>query len=177
MELQPATMNSAGRKLWPECVLTGAPEPSAVPQLPRSIEALASRAGLGDEAEANVVSHLLQAPREPTPIPPGMDGGYVRGPGLPCQASQGLASRRPESEATGGTEAEGTDVGALCPKHLARALSHFAAGLRVLSENDTNRECSLRVSWAVYCALARLRERLWERRLQARAAPGPPDAP
>ncbi|XP_065783058.1 tigger transposable element-derived protein 1-like isoform X1 [Muntiacus reevesi] len=176
-ELQPATMNSAWGKLWPECVLTGAAEPSAVPRLPCSIEALASRAGLGDVAEASVVSHLLPAPREPTPIPPGMDGGHVRGPGLPCQASQGLASRRPELEATGGTEAEGAGVGALCPEHLARALSHFAAGLRVLSENDPNRERSLRVSRAVYCALARLRELLRERRLRARAAPGPPEAP
>ncbi|XP_020755399.2 tigger transposable element-derived protein 1-like [Odocoileus virginianus] len=177
VELQPATMNSAWRKLWPECVLTGAPKPSAVPQLPHSIEALASCTGLGDEAEANVVSHLLQAPGEPTPIPLGMDSGHVRGPGLPCQASQGLASRRPESEATGGTEAEGTGVGALCPEHLARALSHFAAGLRVLSENNPNWERSLRVSRAVYYALAHLRELLRERRLQAQAAPGPPEAP
>uniref|UniRef100_A0A8B9XNI0 HTH CENPB-type domain-containing protein n=1 Tax=Bos mutus grunniens TaxID=30521 RepID=A0A8B9XNI0_BOSMU len=99
-ELQPAAMNSAWRKLWPECVLAGAPEPSAVPQLPRSIETLASRIGLGDVAEADV-SHLLQARGEPMPTPLGMNGGHACGPRLPCQCGKGLASRRPESEATG----------------------------------------------------------------------------
>lgn len=175
-ELQPAAMNSAWRKLWPECVLAGAPEPSAMPQLPRSIEALASHAGMGDVAKADV-SHLLQACGEPTPTSPGMDGGYVCGPGLPCQGGKGLASRRPEFEATEGAEAEDAVVVALCPEHLARALSHFAAGLQVLSENDPNRERSLRVARAVHCALARLRELLRERRRQARAAAGPPEAP
>ncbi|XP_015313992.1 tigger transposable element-derived protein 1 isoform X1 [Bos taurus] len=175
-ELQPAAMNSAWRKLWPECVLAGAPEPSAVPQLPRSIETLASRTGLGDVAEADV-SHLLQAHGEPTPTPLGTDGGHARGPQLPCQCGKGLASRRPESEATGGAEAEDTLVVALCSEHLARALSHFAAGLQVLSENDPNRERSLWVARAVHCALAHLRELLRERRRQARAAAGPPEAP
>ncbi|XP_069408380.1 tigger transposable element-derived protein 1-like isoform X1 [Ovis canadensis] len=175
-ELQPAAMNSAWRKLWPECVLAGAPEPSAMPQLPRSIEALASHAGMGDVAKADV-SHLLQARGEPTPTSPGMDGGYVCGPGLPCQGGKGLASRRPESEATEGAEAEDAVVVALRPEHLAQALSHFAAGLQVLSENDPNRERSLRVARAVHCALARLRELLRERRRQARAAAGPPEAP
>ena len=98
-------------------------------------------------------------------------------PGLPCQGGKGLASRRPEFEATEGAEAEDAVVVALCPEHLARALSHFAAGLQVLSENDPNRERSLRVARAVHCALARLRELLRERRRQARAAAGPPEAP
>ena len=81
-------------------MLAGAPEPSAVPQFPCRIEALASRTGLGDVAEADV-SHLLQARGEPTPTPLGTDGGHTRGPRLPCQCGKGLASRRPESEATG----------------------------------------------------------------------------
>ncbi|KAG5201281.1 hypothetical protein MJG53_013068 [Ovis ammon polii x Ovis aries] len=147
-----------------------------MPQLPRSIEALASHAGMGDVAKADV-SHLLQARGEPTPTSPGMDGGYVCGPGLPCQGGKGLASRRPESEATEGAEAEDAAVVALRPEPLAQALSHFAAGLQVLSENDPNRERSLRVARAVHCALARLRELLRERRRQARAAAGPPEAP
>nr|XP_005909547.1 PREDICTED: tigger transposable element-derived protein 1-like [Bos mutus] len=155
-ELQPAAMNSAWRKLWPECVLAGAPEPSAVPQLPRSIETLASRIGLGDVAEADV-SHLLQARGEPMPTPLGMNGGHACGPRLPCQCGKGLASRRLESEATAGAEAEDTLV--------------------VLSENDPNRERSLWVARAVHCALAHLRELLRERRRQARAAAGPPEAP
>lgn len=67
-------------------------------------------------------------------------------------------------------ETRGAAVGALSPEHLAQALSHFAAGLRVLMENDPNRERSLQVSRRVHCVLACLRELHWERRRQARAA-------
>ncbi|XP_026953168.1 tigger transposable element-derived protein 1-like [Sagmatias obliquidens] len=180
-ELQPATMNSAWRKLWPECVPAGAPEPNALPQLRHSIVTLASHAGLGDVAEADV-AHLLQAHGEPSPrsIPQEVEVGGVSDSGLPCEAGKGLASRRPESdlmEAMVGVETEEVSVGALRPEHLAQALSHFAAGLRVLIENDPNRERSLRVSRGVHCALAHLRELQRERRRQARAVAGPQGAP
>lgn len=180
-ELQPATMNSAWRKLWPECVPAGAPEPNALPQLHHSTVTLASHAGLGDVAEAGVV-HLLQARGEPSPrsIPQEVEVGGVSDSGLLCEAGRGLASRRPESdlmEAMVGVETEEVSVGALRPEHLAQALSHFAAGLRVLIENDPNRERSLRVSRGVHCALAHLRELQRERRRQARAVAGPRGAP
>ncbi|XP_045704957.1 tigger transposable element-derived protein 1-like isoform X1 [Phyllostomus hastatus] len=74
-ELQPNTLNSAWRKLWPECVPASTLEPDTVPQLRRSIVALASHVGLGDIAEADVIS-LLQAHVEPPPLgkPPGCKG-------------------------------------------------------------------------------------------------------
>ena len=180
-ELQPATMNSAWRKLWPECVPAGAPEHNAIPQLRHSIVTLASHAGLGDVAEADV-AHLLQARGEPSPrsTPREVEVGDVSGSGLPCEAGKGLASRSPESalmEAMVGVETEEASVGALRPEHLAQALSHFAAGLRVLTENDPNRERSLRVSRGVHCALTHLRELQRERRRQARAVAGPQEAP
>ncbi|KAM9048601.1 tigger transposable element-derived protein 1-like [Megaptera novaeangliae] len=180
-ELQPATMNSAWRKLWPECVPADAPEHNAVPQLHHSIVTLASHAGLGDVAEADV-AHLLQARGEPSPrsTPREVEVGDVSGSGLPCEAGKGLASRSPGSdlmEAMVGVETEEASVGALRPEHLAQALSHFAAGLRVLTENDPNRERSLRVSRGVHCALTHLRELQRERRRQARAVVGPQEAP
>nr|XP_031313327.1 tigger transposable element-derived protein 1-like [Camelus dromedarius] len=173
-ELQPATMNSAWRKLWPECVPAGAAEPNAVPQLRRSIVVLASHAGLGGVAETDFTP-LLQAHGEPLPrsIPQDVEDGDVSGPGLPWEAGKCLASRRAESDLTEATVGVGTEeagVGALSPEHLAQALSHFAAGLRVLVENDPNRERSLRVSRGVHCALTRLRELHREKRRQARAA-------
>lgn len=92
---------------------------------------------------------------------------------LPWEARKCLASKTTEldfSEATVGVGTEEADVGALSPQHLAQALSHFTAGLRVLMENDPNWECSLKVCRSVHCALARLWELHWERRRQARAA-------
>ncbi|XP_054423822.1 tigger transposable element-derived protein 1-like [Pteronotus mesoamericanus] len=173
-ELQPATMNSAWRKLWPECVPPGTLEPDTVPQLRRSIVALASHMGLGDAAEADVVS-LLQAHVEPRPCgtPQVAEDGDANSCGLPWEAGKGLASQRPEldlSEAVVGVGTEEAGVGALSPQRLAQALSHFAAGLRILMENDPNRERSLKVSRSVHCALARLRALHRERRRQARAA-------
>nr|XP_025704471.1 tigger transposable element-derived protein 1-like isoform X1 [Callorhinus ursinus]XP_025705071.1 tigger transposable element-derived protein 1-like isoform X1 [Callorhinus ursinus] len=172
-ELQPATMNGAWRKLWPECVPPGTPEPDTVPQLRRSIVALASHVGLGDAAEADVAS-LLQAHGEPPPhgSPQDAEDGDISSSGLPWEAGKGSVSRKPEPdfiEAVVGAGTEEADVGALSTEHLAQALSHFAAGLRVLMENDPNRERSLRVSRGVHCALARLRELHRERRRQARA--------
>ncbi|NIG61942.1 tigger transposable element-derived protein [Pontoporia blainvillei] len=180
-ELQPATMNSAWRKLWPECIPAGAPKPNAVPQLRHSTVTVASHAGFGDVPEADV-AHLLQAHGEPSPrsISQEVEVGDVSDSGLPCEAGRGLASRRPESdlmEAMVGVETEEVSVGALGPELLAQALSHFAAGLRVLIENDPNRERSLRVSRGVHCALAHLRELQRERRRQARAVAGPQGAP
>ncbi|XP_004405747.1 PREDICTED: uncharacterized protein LOC101385401 [Odobenus rosmarus divergens] len=167
-------MNGAWRKLWPECVPPGTPEPDTVPQLRRSIVALASHVGLGDAAEADVAS-LLQAHGEPPPhgSPQDAEDGDISGSGLPWEAGKGSVSRKPEpdfTEAVVGAGTEEADVGALSTEHLAQALSHFAAGLRVLMENDPNRERSLRVSRGVHCALARLRELHRERRRQARAA-------
>ncbi|XP_029781020.1 tigger transposable element-derived protein 1-like isoform X2 [Suricata suricatta] len=173
-ELQPAVLNGAWRRLWPECVPAGAPEPDTVPQLRRSIVALAGRVGLGDAAEADVAS-LLQAHGEPPPhsTPQDAKDGDVSGSGLPWETGNGPVSRKREpdfTEAVVGAETEEAGVGALSPEHLTQALSHFAAGLRVLVENDPNRERSLRVSRGVHCALACLRELHRERRRQARAA-------
>ncbi|XP_042825786.1 tigger transposable element-derived protein 1-like isoform X3 [Panthera tigris] len=143
-ELQPATMNSAWRKLWPECVPAGTPEPDTVPQLRRSIVALARHVGLGDAAEADVAS-LLQAHGEPPPhsIPQDAKDGDMSGSGLPWETGNGLVSRKQEPDFTEAV---------------------------VLIENDPNRERSLRVSRGVHCALARLRELHRERRRQSRAA-------
>lgn len=173
-ELQPTTMNSAWRKLWPECVPSGTLELDVVPQLRRSIVALASHVDLGDVAEADVI-RLLQAHVEPLPcrIPQDAKDGDVSGFGLPWETGKGLASKRPEPDLTKAVVGVGTEeagVGALSPEHLSQALSHFTAGLRVLIENDPNRERSLRVSRGVYGALAHLRELHRERRRQARAA-------
>lgn len=173
-DLQPTTMNSAWRKLWPECVPAGTLEPDTVPQLRRSIVALASHVGLVDIAEADVVS-LLQAHVEPPPCgtPQVAEDGDANSSGLPWEARKCLASKRPEldfSEAVVGVGTEEAIVGALSPQHLAQALSHFTAGLRVLTENDPNRERSLKVSRSVHCALACLWELHRKRRRQARAA-------
>ncbi|VFV42498.1 Hypothetical predicted protein, partial [Lynx pardinus] len=160
--------------LWPECVPAGTPEPDTVPQLRRSIVALARHVGLGDAAEADVAS-LLQAHGEPPPhsIPQDAKDGDMSGSGLPWETGNGLVSRKQEpdfTEAVVGAGTEEAGVGALSPEHLAQALSHFAAGLQVLIENDPNRERSLRVSRGVHRALARLRELHRERRRQSRAA-------
>ncbi|XP_036088449.1 tigger transposable element-derived protein 1 isoform X3 [Rousettus aegyptiacus] len=143
-ELQPTTMNSAWRKLWPECVPAGASEPDAGPQLHRSIVALASHVGLGEVAEADV-THLLQAHVEPPPCgnPQDAEDGEASSSGFPWEAGKGPASKGPELD-------------------LAEAV--------VLTENDPNRERSLWVSRGVHCALACLRELHRERRRQARAA-------
>nr|XP_045377768.1 tigger transposable element-derived protein 1-like [Camelus bactrianus] len=145
-----------------------------IAELRRSIVVLASHAGLGGVAETDFTP-LLQAHGEPLPrsIPQDVEDGDVSGPGLPWEAGKCLASRRAESDLTEATVGVGTEeagVGALSPEHLAQALSHFAAGLRVLVENDPNRERSLRVSRGVHCALTRLRELHREKRRQARAA-------
>lgn len=173
-ELQPATMNSAWRKLWPECVPAGTSEPDAVPQLHRSIVALASHVGLGEVAEADV-THLLQAHVEPPPRgnPQDAEDGRASSSGLSWEAGKGPASEGPEldlAEAVASVGAEEAGVGSLSPERLAQALAHFTAGLRVLTENDPNRERSLWVSRGVHCALARLRELHRERKRQARAA-------
>ncbi|XP_054553387.1 tigger transposable element-derived protein 1-like [Talpa occidentalis] len=169
-ELQPVTMNSAWRKLWPECVPTGAPEPDAVPQLRRSIVALASHAGLGEVAEADV-AHLLQAHGDPLPdgTPQDSEQRDACGSGQPREAGKVLTSRKPEpdfAEASVGTE--GTGAGALSPEHLAEALSHFATGLQIFTENDPNRERSLRVCRGVSGVIAHLRELHRERRRRSR---------
>ncbi|XP_066230803.1 tigger transposable element-derived protein 1-like [Saccopteryx leptura] len=165
-ELQPAGMNSAWRKLWPECVPTSTSELDTVPQLRRSIVALASHVGLGDVAEADVI-RLLQAYVEPPPcrILQDVEDGHTSGSGLFRQSGKGLASKRPEpdlTEAVVGVGTEEAGVGALSPEHLSQALSHFTAGLQILKENDPNRERSVRVSWGVHCALSRLRELHWK---------------
>lgn len=58
--LQPTTVNSAQRKLWPQHVPAGMPAPDSLPLLCHSTVVLASHVGLGDVAEADV-SFLLQA--------------------------------------------------------------------------------------------------------------------
>ncbi|XP_019488882.1 PREDICTED: tigger transposable element-derived protein 1-like isoform X2 [Hipposideros armiger] len=171
-DLQTATMNSAWRKLWPECVPAGTSEPDAV--LHGSIVALASHVGLGDMAEARVAS-LLQAHVESTPrrVPQDAENGDASGSGLPWKAAKGLAPERPEldlTEAMVGVETEEAGPGALSPEHLAQVLSHFTAGLQVLVENDPNRERSLQVSRDVHGALTRLWELYRQGRRQARAA-------
>ncbi|XP_049758085.1 tigger transposable element-derived protein 1-like [Elephas maximus indicus] len=173
-ELQPTTLNGAWRKLWPECVPDGIPEPDAVPQLRCSIVALASHVGLGDLAEADVAC-LLQAHGEPLHHsgPQYAEDGDTGYSGPHWEEGKGLASKRPEQElpeAREGAGAEEAGLGRLSPEHLAQALSHFATGLRVLVDNDPNRERSLRVSRGVHSALACLRELHRDRRRQARVA-------
>ncbi|EPY90085.1 hypothetical protein CB1_000053013 [Camelus ferus] len=160
--------------LTDEPAVADAQAAACYPPLRRSIVVLASHAGLGGVAETDFTP-LLQAHGEPLPrsIPQDVEDGDVSGPGLPWEAGKCLASRRAESDLTEATVGVGTEeagVGALSPEHLAQALSHFAAGLRVLVENDPNRERSLRVSRGVHCALTRLRELHREKRRQARAA-------
>ncbi|XP_036129790.1 tigger transposable element-derived protein 1-like isoform X1 [Molossus molossus] len=98
-ELQPATMNSAWRKLWPQCVPASTLEPDTVPQLRRRIVALTSDVGLGDVAEADF-AHLLQSHVEP-PLcrkPQDAEDGDAIGFGLPWEAGKVLASKRPDSD-------------------------------------------------------------------------------
>lgn len=174
MELQPATMNSTWRKLWPECVPTNTSKPDAMPQLRRSIVALASYMGFGNVAKANI-AHLLQAHVEPLPhgVLWNARDGDTSDSGLPWEAVKGVAPEEPKpnlTEANVGLGTEEARPDALSPEHLAEALSHFTAGLQVLTENDPNRERNLRVSRGIHCALALLWELHLEGRLQAQAA-------
>lgn len=168
-DLQPDTMNSAGRNLWPECVPAGTSEPNAVPQLHCSILALASHLGLGDMADAHV-NNLRQAH---VGTLQDAEVGDASGSELHWKAAKGLVPERTEmdlTEAMAYVETEEAGPGARSPEHVAQALSRFTAGLRIFTENDPNRERSLRVSWGVYYTLTRLWELHWEGRRQARAA-------
>ncbi|XP_004715812.1 tigger transposable element-derived protein 1-like [Echinops telfairi] len=180
-ELRPAVMNGAWRKLWPECVPIGAPEPDTVPQLRRSIVALASHVGLGDLAETDVAC-LLQAHGEPLPhtSPQEAQGGKAGCAGPMWEEGKGLGSQSPAQELTRVREPGRTEevaVGRLSPEYMAQALSHFATGLQVLVDNDPNRERSLRVCRAVHSALAHLRELHRDRRPQALIVSAAGEAP
>lgn len=138
MELQPATMNSAWRKLWPECVPNDTSKPDAVPQLRRSFVALANHVGLGDVAKANVAC-LQRAHVELLPHGVLRNAGDedTSGSGLPWEAVKGMAPEKPKPNLIEANVSVGTEearLGALSPEHLAQALSHFIAGLRVLRE-------------------------------------------
>lgn len=148
-ELQPATLNRAWRKLWPECMPAGTVEPDAEPQIRRSIVARASHVGLGHVAEADVAC-LLQTHVRPPPCgtPQDAEDGDASGSGMPWKSGKGLTYKSLEldlTEAAVGAVTEEAGVGVLSSEHLAQALSHFTAGLRVLIENDANRERSLSV--------------------------------
>ncbi|XP_006903103.1 PREDICTED: tigger transposable element-derived protein 1-like [Elephantulus edwardii] len=179
-ELRPATINGAWRKLWPECVPPGAPDPDILPQLRRSIMALASHVGLGDSAKADVAC-LLQAHGEPS-LHSGPQDPDDRHPGCsgPLWEEDGLASTKPDPELLEPGEGAGTDEGGmagLSTKHLAQALAHFATGLQIFVDNDPNRERSLRVSRGVHSALARLRMLHRHRRRQAQVSVAERDGP
>ncbi|KAK2494938.1 hypothetical protein MC885_006763 [Smutsia gigantea] len=144
-ELPPSTMNSAWRKLWPECIPSRVPEPDTVPQLHRSIVALASHVGLGDVAEADVTS-LLLAHGEPRPL------ASPRMQKLWAPAALGFPGR------------QGKSWPLEDQSQIARR------PWWVLIENDPYRERSLPVSQRVHSALAHLQELNWERRQQTLAA-------
>ncbi|XP_064436879.1 tigger transposable element-derived protein 1-like [Mirounga angustirostris] len=140
-ELQPATMNSAWRKLWPECVPSGTPEPDTVPQLRRSIVALASHVGLGDAAEADVAS-LLQAHGEPPPhgSPQDAEDGDISGSGLTWKAGKVSVSRKPEPDFTEAMQVRARAAAALESAGTGRENTY---SLAMSGERDADRASSV----------------------------------
>ncbi|KAM9036964.1 tigger transposable element-derived protein 1 [Sarcophilus harrisii] len=137
-ELKPATMNAVWRKIWPECVRASS---EAEAQIQQSVVALASHSAFGVAAEDDVVRLLRSHEGDP------LGGGREEEP---------LGAPSP------GTPPE------LTTKHLAEALSHFDQGLQILTENDPNRERSLKVRRGVNGAISCYRELYREKKRGAK---------
>ncbi|XP_036599095.1 tigger transposable element-derived protein 1-like [Trichosurus vulpecula] len=145
-ELEAATMNSGWKKLWPECVSSDheALPAEAVRQIEQEIVSLAHKLGFGDIVEADV-AQLLQS----------------RGADLSNEELMQL-----EQERAAGEESEDAPPAPrqLTVKHLAKALSHFDAGLQILTDNDPNLERSLKVSRGVHGFLSCYRDMYLEKK-------------
>ncbi|XP_031819974.1 tigger transposable element-derived protein 1 isoform X2 [Sarcophilus harrisii] len=145
-ELAESTLNSGWKKLWPECVSDeGESLPAeAIAQIEQDIVNLAHELGFRDVVEADVVQ-LLQS----------------HGADLSNEELMQL-----EQERAAGEESEDAPPAPrqLTAKRLAKALSHFDAGLQILTDNDPNLERSLRVSRGVHNLISCYRDMYLEKK-------------
>nr|XP_020827544.1 tigger transposable element-derived protein 1-like isoform X2 [Phascolarctos cinereus]XP_020827545.1 tigger transposable element-derived protein 1-like isoform X2 [Phascolarctos cinereus]XP_020827546.1 tigger transposable element-derived protein 1-like isoform X2 [Phascolarctos cinereus]XP_020827547.1 tigger transposable element-derived protein 1-like isoform X2 [Phascolarctos cinereus] len=145
-ELEAATMNSGWKKLWPECVSSdrGALPAETIGRIEQDIVSLAHNLGFRDIAEADV-AQLLQS----------------HGADLSNAELMQL-----EQERAAGEESEDAPPAPrqLTVRHLAKALSHFDAGLQILTDNDPNLERSLKVSRGVHGLISCYRDMYLEKR-------------
>ncbi|XP_044522957.1 tigger transposable element-derived protein 1-like [Gracilinanus agilis] len=163
-ELKPATMNAVWKKVWPECVLASS-EAEALPQIHRHVGPLADHGGLDEAAEDDVV-RLFRAP--------GQGLMQLAGEVGLEDAAHFLHSHRAEEELLGmpgpgmGHEDPLAPSPELTAKHLAEALSHFDRGLQILTDNDPDRERSLKACCGVNGVIRCYRELYKEKKREAK---------
>ncbi|XP_036599100.1 tigger transposable element-derived protein 1-like [Trichosurus vulpecula] len=142
-ELKPSTMNAVWKKIWPECVCASS-EAEALPQIHQNMVTLAGHGSFEGVVEEDVV-HLLQSHEEDL-------SGEGLGTPSPGAGQDNALATLPE----------------LTTKHLAEALSHFDRGLQILSDNDPNRERSLKVCRGVNSVISCYRELYKEKKRGAK---------
>ncbi|XP_066874480.1 tigger transposable element-derived protein 1-like [Kogia breviceps] len=140
-ELRPATMNSAWKKIWPECVqFHSVSQTDNIAQLQQNIVTLAKSVALGEVGEADV-DQLLQSHEE----------------GLSNEELVQL-----EQEPAGEEKEEGEEAAPalrqLTTRELSAAFSHFEAGLQVLTSNSPDDAWNLKVSRAINDAISCYRD-------------------
>lgn len=143
--LRPATMNSVWKKIWPQCVqFQNFSQTDNIAQLQKNIMTLAKTLAFEELVEADV-DQLLQSHKD------------------------ALSNEEPmqlEQEPAGEEESEDTQpvLRQLTTGELSAALSHFEAGLQILTSSSPDDEWKLKVSRAVSGAINCYRELYNEKR-------------
>ncbi|XP_020844762.1 tigger transposable element-derived protein 1 [Phascolarctos cinereus] len=128
-ELEPSLMNSAWKKIWPECVHAhDASQTETITQIQQDIVALANDLGFGELLEADV-GQLLQSHDEDL-------------------SNEELMQLEQERAAEEKEENEDTPpfLRQLTTKELSEAFFHFEEGMQILANNDPNNERKFKVS-------------------------------
>ncbi|XP_029781484.1 CENPB DNA-binding domain-containing protein 1 [Suricata suricatta] len=138
-QLRPATMNSVWKKIWPECVqFQSVSQTDNISQLQQNIVTLAKNVAFEDVVEADV-DHLLRSHEEDLSNEELM------------QLEQQPAGEEDNDDAPAALRQ-------LTTEKLSAALSHFEAGLQVLTSNSPNDAWKLKVSKAINDAINCYRE-------------------
>lgn len=137
--LRPATMNSVWKKIWPQCVqFQNFSQTDSIAQLQKNIMTLAKTLAFEELVEADV-DQLLQSHED---------------------ALSNEELMQLEQEPAGEEESEDTQpvLRQLTTGELSAALSHFEAGLQILTSSSPNDEWKLKVSRAISGAINCYRE-------------------
>lgn len=137
--LRPATMNSVWKKIWPQCVqFQNFSQTDNIAQLQKNIMTLAKTLAFEELVEADV-DQLLQSHED---------------------ALSNEELMQLEQEPAGEEESEDTQpvLRQLTTGELSAALSHFEAGLQILTSSSPNDEWKLKVSRAISGAINCYRE-------------------